>query len=120
MEPKRRGGSICSRFSQGSNQRKTPSSIAPPDVDFYAAVSSLHLMPNAVGLLHEIQAMISHAAMMSKREKVNTKLSAYDPDPMSLDACKKSDNWEYPKQGNSWKHAIMNEIDNLKKLTCLK
>ena len=43
-------------------------------------------MPNAVGLLHEIQAMISHAAMMSKREKVNTKLSAYDPDPMSLDA----------------------------------
>jgi len=39
---------------------------------------------------------------------------------MSLDACKKSDNWEYPKQGNSWKQAIMNEIDNLKKFDVFK
>jgi len=88
---------------QGSNQRKTLSRIAPPDVDFYAATSSSHLMHNAVDLSDEIQGMISHAAVMSKRAKVNKKLSAYDPDPMSQDACKKSDNWEYPKQGNSWK-----------------
>jgi len=60
-------------------------------------------MHNAVDLSDEIQGMISHAAVMSKRAKVNKKLSAYDPDPMSQDACKKSDNWEYPKQGNSWK-----------------
>ena len=100
--------------------RKTPSSIAPPDVDFYAAISSSHLIPNAVDLSDEIQGMISHAAMMSKRAKVNSKLSAYDPDPMSLDACKKSVNWEYPRQGNSWKQAIMNEIENLKKFDVFK
>jgi len=82
---------------QESSMRKTPSSIAPPDVDFYAAISSSHLMPNAV--LDKIQGMISHAAMMSKRAKLNEKLSAYDPDPMSLDACKKSVNWEYPSKG---------------------
>ena len=98
-----------------SNQRKTLSSIAPPDVDFYAAISSSHLMPNAMHRSNEIQGMISHSAMMSKRAKVNAKLSAYDPDLMSLIACKKSVNWEYPKQGNSWKQAIMNEIDNFKR-----
>jgi len=70
----------------GSNQRKTPSSIAPPDVYFYAAISSSHLMPSAVDLSDEIQDMISHTAMTSKRTKVNEKLSAYDPNPMSLDA----------------------------------
>jgi len=94
---------------------KTQSSIAPPDVDFYAAISSSHLMLNAVDLSDKNQGLISHAAMTSKRAKVNAKLSAYDPDPMSLDACKKSDDWEYPRQGNPWKQAIMNEIDNLKK-----
>jgi len=60
--------------------------------------------------------MISHAAMMSKCANVNAKLSAYDHDLMSLDACKKYKQ----KQGNSWKQAFMNEIDNLKKLTCLR
>jgi len=68
-------------------------------------------MSNTVDLSDVIQEMISHAAMMSKRAKVNANSSAYDPDPMSLDACKKPDNWEYPKQRNSWKQ----EIDNLKK-----
>ena len=58
--------------------------------------------------------MISHVVMMSKRAKVNAKLSAYDPDLMSLDACKKLNNWENSKQSNSWKQAIMNDIDNLK------
>ena len=50
-----------------------------------------HLQP--IDLSDEIQEMISHAAMMNKRAKVNAKLSAYDPDPMSLDACKISVNW---------------------------
>ena len=77
-------------------------------------------MPNAVDLSDEIQKIISHAAMICKRAKVNTKLSAYDPDPMSLDAYKKSDSWEYPQQGNTWKQAIMNEIDNLKKFDVFK
>jgi len=58
--------------------------------------------------------------MMSKRAKVNAKLSAYDPDPMSLDACKKLNNWENPEQGNSWKQAIINEIDYLKKCDVFK
>jgi len=77
-------------------------------------------MPNAVDISDEIQKIISHAAMICKRTQVNTKLSAYDPDPMSLDANKKSDSWEYPQQGNSWKQAIMNEIDNLKKFDVVK
>jgi len=58
--------------------------------------------------------------MMSKRAKVNAKLSAYDPDFMSLDVCKKSVNWEYPRHGNSRKQAIMNEIENLKKFDMFK
>jgi len=72
-------------------------------------------MPNTVDLSDEIQGIISHAVMMSKRAKVNENLSAYHPDPMSLNACKKSDNWEYPKHGNSWKQATMNQIDDLTK-----
>jgi len=64
--------------------------------------------------------MISHAAMMSKRAKLNVKWSAYDPDPMSLDACNKSNNWENPEQGNLWKQEIMNKIDNLNKFDVFK
>jgi len=56
---------------QRSNQRKTPSNIAPPDVHFYVAISSSYLMPNAVDLSDEIQGMISHDAMMSRRAKVS-------------------------------------------------
>ena len=77
-------------------------------------------MPNAADLVDENQGIISHAAMMSKRTKVNAKLSAYDPDQNLLDACKKSDNWEYSKQGISWEQAIMNKIDNLKKFDVFK
>jgi len=47
-------------------------------------------MPNVVDLSDEISGIMSHAAMMSKRAKVNAKLSADDPDPISIDACKKS------------------------------
>ena len=39
---------------------------------------------------------------------------------MSLCACKKSDNWEYPKQGNSWRQAIMNELSTWTSWTCLR
>jgi len=114
FNPKEGGGAYQADFQmQESSMRKTPSSIAPPDVDFYAAISSSQPMPNAVDPSDEIQGMISHAAMMSKRAKVNAKLSAHDPDPMSLDACKKSVNWEYPRQGNSWKQAIMNKIEEV-------
>ena len=112
FNPQQGGEAFAADFQmQESSMWKTPSSIAPPDVDLYAAISSSHLMPNAVDLSDEIQGMISHVAMMSKRAKVNAKLSAYDPDPMSLDACKKWVNWEYPRQRNSWKQAIMNEIE---------
>ena len=71
FSPKEGGGAFAADFRmQGSNQQKTPSSIAPPDVDFYVAISSSHLMPNAVDLSNKIQGMISHAAMMSKQAKV--------------------------------------------------
>ena len=52
-------------------------------------------MPDAIDLSEEIRGIISHAPIMSKRAKGNAKLSAYDPDPMSLDACTKSDKWLY-------------------------
>jgi len=65
---------------------------------FIMLLSALsHLMPNALDLPDQVQGTISHAAMMSKRAKVIEKLSAYDLDPMSLDACKKSNSWESPK-----------------------
>ena len=75
FNPKEGGGAFAVDFRmQESSMRKTPSSIAPPDVDFYAAISSSHLMPNAVDLSDEIQEiMINHAAMMSMRAKVNAK-----------------------------------------------
>jgi len=54
-------------FGAGINPTEDKSNIDGvniPDVDFYAAISSSHLMPNAVDLSNEIQGMISHAAMM--------------------------------------------------------
>jgi len=77
-------------------------------------------MPNTVDLSDEIQAMISHAPLLSKLAEANGKLSTNDPDPVSLDACKKLVNWEYPRKRSSWKQAIMNEIENLKKFDVCK
>ena len=115
FNPKKGGRAFTAYFRmQGWTQQNTPSNFALPDVDFYAAISFLHLTPNAIDLSDEIQEMMNHVAMMSKSAKVNAKSSAYDPDSMSLDACKKPDNWENPKQGNLWKQAIMKEIENLK------
>jgi len=76
FKSKEGGGAFIADFRmQGSNQWKTPSNVAPPDVDFYAAISYSHLMLNAVDLSDDFQRMISHAAMMSKCAKVNAKLS---------------------------------------------
>ena len=52
FNPKEGGGTFA---AWGSNQRKTLSSIAPPDVDFCAAISSSHLMPKTVDLSDEFQ-----------------------------------------------------------------
>jgi len=72
-------------------------------------------MPNAVNLSDEIQNMNSHAAMLSKQHKTNPKMSAYTLDPISVEECKKSEDWSAPQQGNSWKQTIMSKIDNLLK-----
>jgi len=48
-------------------------------------------MPNAVNLSDEIQGMNSHAAMLSKRHKTNSKMSAYALDPISVEERKKSE-----------------------------
>ena len=105
-----------SRFQNGGIQKhQTPSGIPPVDVDFYAAISFSHLMPNAVNLSDEIQNMNSHAAMLSKQHKTNPKMSAYTLDPISVEECKKSEDWSAPQQGNSWKQTIMSKIDNLVK-----
>jgi hypothetical protein len=58
--------------------------------------------------------MLSHEALMSSKKKAQ-KLSAYEADPITVDDCLRSENWETPKAGNSWKEAILNEIGNLMK-----
>jgi hypothetical protein len=52
--------------------------------------------------------------MMSSRKKAQ-KLSAYEADPITVEDCIRSKNWETPINGNSWKDAILNEIGNLMK-----
>ena len=72
-------------------------------------------MPNAVDLSNEIQGMISHAAMMKgvrKWSKIERLWSWRD-----VTGCMQAIN---PKHDNSWKQAIMNEIDNLKKFNVFK
>jgi hypothetical protein len=71
-------------------------------------------MPDVVNTDNPIQGMLSHAAMMSSRKKTQ-RLSAYEADPITMDDCFKSKNWETPEAGNSWKEAILNEIGNLLK-----
>ena len=71
-------------------------------------------MPNVVDTDNLIQGMLSHAAMMSSQKKAQ-KLSAYEADPITVDDCLRSKNWETPRAGNSWKDAILNEIGNLMK-----
>jgi hypothetical protein len=69
-------------------------------------------MPDVVDTNNLIQGMLSYAAMMSSRKKAQ-RLSAYVADPITVDDCIKSKNWETPEAGNSWKEAILNEIGNL-------
>jgi hypothetical protein len=57
-------------------------------------------MPDVVNIDDPIQGMLSHAAMMSSRKKAQ-KLSAYEQDPITVDDCIKSKNWETPEAGNS-------------------
>ena len=91
---------------------KYPSREPPLVPEFYAACHFPEVMPDVVNTDDPIQGMLSHAAMMSSRKKAQ-KLSAYEQDPITVDDCIKSKNWETPEAGNSWKEAILNEIGNL-------
>jgi hypothetical protein len=91
---------------------KYPSREPPLVPEFYAACHFPEVMPDVVNIDDPIQGMLSHAAMMSSRKKAQ-KLSAYEQDPITVDDCIKSKNWETPEAGNSWKEAILNEIGNL-------
>ena len=50
----------------------------------------------------------AHMARNSKLKK-----SAYALDPQSIPGCQRSENWESPAQGNSWKASILTEVNNL-------
>jgi hypothetical protein len=90
------------------------SSREPPLIpEYYAACHFSETMPNVVDT-DPIQRMFSHAATMSSKKKAQ-KLTAYEADPITVDDCLRSKNWETPKAGNSWKDAILNEIGNLMK-----
>jgi hypothetical protein len=91
---------------------KYPSREPPVIPEYYAACHFPETMPDVVDTNNPIQGMLSHAAMMSSRKKAQ-RLSAYEADPITVDDCIKSKNWETPEAGNSWKEAILNEIGNL-------
>jgi len=112
-------GSTADFRMEGSRKRKTSSCIPPVDIDFYAAISFSHQKPNAVNVSDEIQGMDSHATMSSKRHKTNSKMSAYALDPISVEECKKSEDWSASQQGIFWKQAIISEIDNMLKFKVL-
>jgi hypothetical protein len=99
-----------SDISEG--KMKYPSREPPSIPDYYAACHFPETMPDVVNIADPIQGMLSHASMMSSRKKAQ-RLSAYETDPISVDECVKSTNWETPEAGNSWKEAILNEIGNL-------
>jgi hypothetical protein len=58
-------------------------------------------MPNVVdtdcNTDNPIQGMLSHEAMMSSKKKAQ-KLSAYEADPITVDDCLRSKNWETPRR----------------------
>jgi hypothetical protein len=91
---------------------KYPSREPPAIPEYYAACHFPETMPDVVDTNIPIQGMLSHAAMMSSRKKAQ-RLSAYEADPITVDDCIKSKNWETPEAGNSWKEAILNEIGNI-------
>ena len=67
--------------------------------EYYAASHFPEIMPDVVDTDNLIQGMLSHAAMMSSRKKAQ-KLSACEADPIKVDDCVKSKNWETPEAGN--------------------
>ena len=97
-----------------SGDRRMPSNKVPYAVEYHAAAMCAHVMPDVVTNQDPIQSMTSYASMIGARSKA-TKMSAYKPDPMTVDECKKSPEWEVAREGNSWKEAILNEIGNLRK-----
>jgi hypothetical protein len=98
--------------SEGKMKHPSREMGAPLIPEYYAASHFPEIMPDVVDTDNLIQGMLSHAAMMSSRKKAQ-KLSAYEADPITVDDCVKSKNWETPEAGNSWKEAILNEIGNL-------
>ena len=101
-----------SNASEG--ERHYPSKEPPLIPEYYAANHFPEFMPDVVDIDNPIQGMLSHAAMMSSKKKAQ-KRGAYEPDPITVDDCVKSINWESPKAGNSWRDAILNEIGNFMK-----
>jgi len=102
------------KANASEEERHYPSKEPPLIPEYYAANHFPEVMPDVVDVDNPIQGMLSHAAMMSSKKKAQ-KRSAYEPDPITVDDCLKSNNWESPKAGNSWKEAILNEIGNLMK-----
>ena len=102
------------KLNASEGERHYPSKEPPLIPEYYAASYFSEFMPNVVDIDSPIQGMLSHAAMMSSKKKVQ-KRSAYEPDPITVDDCVKSNNWDSPKAGNSWKDAILNEIGNFMK-----
>ena len=66
-----------------------PSNKVPYAVEYHAAAMCAHVMPDVVANQDPIQSMTSYASMIGARSKA-TKMSAYKPDPMTVDDCKKS------------------------------
>lgn len=102
------------KSDKSEGEKLYPSKEPPLIPEYYAACHFSEFMPDVVDIDNPIQGMLSHAAMMSSKKKAH-RLSAYEPDPITVDDCVRSKNWENPEAGNSWKDAILNEIGNLRK-----
>ena len=83
-----------------------PSSVPQLIPEYYAACHFPETMPDVVETDNPIQGMLSNAAMLSSKKKAQ-RLSAYEPDPITVEDCLNSKNWDSPKAGNSWKDAIL-------------
>ena len=84
-----------------------------------AGISYSHFMPNAGDLSDEIQGMVSYAAMISERAKVNAKLSAYDPNLVGLGEGEMMDASRVPASGEAPKKRMFKPcVHNIRKDTC--
>jgi transposase InsO family protein len=93
----------------------TPSNIPPPSdqVDYYAIMAFGDRMTQVDVQTQECRQNTENSIRAHASRRNSNKKSAYPTDPQSITGCQRSENWEKPEQGNSWKESILTEVNNL-------